>query len=699
MKTRLRMAAAAALAFFLAVGNGVAAASQDDPYAWLEDVSGKQALQYVETQNAATFKRLQANPAYQPLFQRLRTIYNSKDRIPEATVRNGWAYNFWRDDVHPRGVLRRATVEEYRKPAPQWETVLDLDALAKAENENWVWGGYDCLEPAYRRCLVSLSRGGADAQVVREFDVQAKRFVADGFVLPESKGGAVWKDADTVYVMTDFGAGSMTAAGYPRRVKEWKRATPLSAAKPVFEGQASDVGAFANVTHEDGYRREWIQRAVTYYTAEWRLKHKGEWVKLDVPADAQVSSWRDQLLISLRSDWTVGGQRWAQGALIAADLEAFLRGERRFTQLYAPGARKSLGDRAGTRRHLLIEELDNVQPRLYAWTHGEGGWKRRELALPGKGRIGLRAVDPWESDAYWLTVADPVTPTTLFVGDAGDGRPLEKVKSLPAFFDATGVAVTQHEAVSRDGTRVPYVQVSPRGYRADGKQPTLLYGYGGFEVPELPAGYSATFGAGWVDGGGVLVRAGIRGGGEFGPAWHQAALKTNRQRSFDDFIAIAEDLVRRGVTAPRHLGIMGGSNGGLLVGAVMTQRPDLFGAVVCQVPLLDMQRFHKLLAGASWVGEYGNPEQPEEGAYLMRYSPYHNLKPDTKYPPVLFETSTRDDRVHPGHARKMFAKMKEMGQPVWYYENTEGGHAGAANNDQQALMMALGFVFLQESLR
>jgi prolyl oligopeptidase len=588
--------------------------------------------------------------------------------------------------------------------------VIDLDALGAAEKENWVWHGADCLKPEYRRCLVSLSRGGADADVVREFDLEAKAFVKDGFSLPEAKSSTAWLDTDTLYVGTDFGPGSMTASGYPRLAKVWKRGTLLASAETVFEGRADDVAASAMSDHTKGFERDFIHRAITFYTNEMFLRRDGKLVKIEKPDSANASVHRDLLLIQLRDDWAVGGKTYPAGALLAADFEAFLKGERRLDVLFEPTERKSLAGFSPTLNHILVNELDNVRNRVYVATRKDGRWTREPLpgmpesgavgasaGLPEFGTVGASAVDEDESDDYFLTVTDYLTPTGLFLGTVGKGAP-ERLKQLPAFFDARGLEVSQHEAVSTDGTSIPYFQVSRKDLALDGQNPTLLYGYGGFEIPMVP-GYSGGVGAAWLEKGGVYVVANIRGGGEFGPKWHQAALKANRHKAYEDFIAVAEDLVRRKVTSTPHLGIEGGSNGGLLVGNMLTMRPDLFGAVVCQVPLLDMRRYHTLLAGASWMGEYGNPDDLKEWKFIRTFSPYHNLKSGVTYPPTLFMTSTRDDRVHPGHARKMAAKMRDAGQDVLYYENIEGGHGGAADNKQAAHMSALAYSFLWQKLR
>jgi prolyl oligopeptidase len=489
----------------------------------------------------------------------------------------------------------------------------------------------------------------------------------------------------------------MTSSGYPRIAKVWKRGTPLSAAETLYEGQPGDVAVAAYRDHTRGFERDFVNRAITFYSDELFVLRGGKLVKIEKPDSANANVHRDLLLLELRDDWTVGGRTYPAGALIAADFERFMAGERRFDVLFEPSERRSLSAYSPTLRYILVNELDNVKNRVYVLGRQDGRWTREPLpGMPEFGTVVATAVDDEESDDYFMTVTDYVTPTSLSLGTVGKGS-AEKLKQLPAFFDATGLSVSQHEAVSKDGTRVPYFQVSRRDLVLDGRNPTLLYGYGGFEISLLPS-YSAGVGAAWLERGGVYVVANIRGGGEFGPRWHQAALKANRNKAYEDFIAVGEELIRRKVTSTPHLGIQGGSNGGLLMGNMLTMRPDLWGAVVCQVPLLDMRRYHTLLAGASWMGEYGNPDDPGEWAFLSRYSPYHQLKAGVKYPPVLFTTSTRDDRVHPGHARKMMARMQEMGQDVLYYENIEGGHGGAANNQQAAHMSALAYTFLWQRL-
>ncbi len=696
------------------LGSGIAAgvaagATADDPYLWLENVDGEQALDWVRARNAVSQKELEAAPDFQAIHQRLLKILDSNARIPFVSKIGAHYYNFWRDAKQVRGIWRRTTLAEYRKAEPAWETVLDLDALAAAEKENWVWKGADCVHPTYDRCLLRLSRGGGDAVVVREFDVVTKAFVAEGFQLPEAKSDAVWADRDRLFVATDFGpvfgpelsTGSLTDSGYPRIVREWRRGTPLADAVPVFAGAKEDVASGAMVVDSGGHHHELIRRAVTFFSGESWLRVGGEFQRLNLPDDAEVGFWQDQLTVQLRTDWAIGGSVHPGGSLLVIGIADFLAGGREFASLYTPGPRKSLSGVAGLKTTLIVNELDKVRSRLYRLQPVDGRWTRTAIEAPAFGTLGVSAVDDDESDDYWLTVTDFLTPTSLYYARLGaslDQPGREQLKSLPGYFDAQGLEISQHEVKSKDGTLVPYFQVSKQGLKLDGSNPTLLYGYGGFEVSMQP-GYSAGLGASWLEKGGVYVLANIRGGGEFGPGWHQAALKANRQRAYDDFIAIAEDLARRKLTGPKHLGIQGGSNGGLLMGVMLTQRPDLFGAVVCQVPLLDMRRYNQLLAGASWMGEYGNPDLPEEWAWIARYSPYQNLKKDGKYPRVLFTTSTRDDRVHPGHARKMAARMAEQGHDFLYYENIEGGHGGAANNQQQAYMNALAYTFLWKQLR
>jgi prolyl oligopeptidase len=532
---------------------------------------------------------------------------------------------------------------------------------------------------------------------VREFDVPTQTFVTDGFTLPEAKSHVAWRGPDSLFVATDFGPESMTTSGYPRVVKQWARGTPLAAATVVFVGQTEDVSVGASHDPTLGFERDFVRRSVTFWTNELYLRRDDRLIKIDKPDDATAFVHREWLLIELRSDWAVDGRTYPAGALLATPLEAFLAGQQQFSLLFEPTERKSLAGVSPTRHHFLMNELDNVRNRIYVLTHDDGQWRREPLpGTPAYSSVSVTAIDPGETDEYFLTVSDYLTPMTLQYGVIGQG-PAAPLKSNPSFFNGEGLAVRQHETVSQDGTQIPYFEVARSALTLDGSNPTLLYGYGGFEVSMVP-GYQALLGAGWLERGGVYVVANIRGGGEFGPRWHQAALKANRHRAYEDFIAVAEDLVRRHVTSPCHLGAIGGSNGGLLVGNMLTRRPDLFGAIVCQVPLLDMQRYHKLLAGASWMAEYGNPDDPQEWTFIQTFSPYHNVQPNVTYPPTLLMTSTRDDRVHPGHARKMVARMQAQGHRVSYYENLEGGHGGAADNPQTAYMWSLTYTYLWDEL-
>ena len=675
-----------------------AAEEDEDPRLWLEEVTGERALAWVAEQNKRSEGELASSAEEQALEARLRGIMDSDERIPAVTKMGKYYYNYWKDGEHPHGIWRRTTLKQYMKSAPKWDVILDLDALAASEGKSWVWHGANCLKPDYNRCLISLSDGGSDADVVRELDLRTRSWVADGFTLPEAKSDVSWIDQDTIYVGTDFGPGTLTEAGYARTVRRWTRGTPLDQAPVAFEGQEGDVWAAA--WHDDtaGYPRDLAMRGLTFFTNETFLLKDGGWVKLDKPDDATITPWRQWALITLRSDWTVGGKTWPSGSLIVTELDRFLAGERDFQALYTPSARTSLDGVSPTRDHVLVTELDNVRSRVYALRYKGGVWTRAPLeGMPENGSVSVSAVDPDGSNDYFMWSTDYLTPSTLSMGTVGKGLP-RQLKSTPAYFNASGLEVSQHEAVSKDGTRVPYFQVARGALELNGKNPTLLNGYGGFEVSMTPY-YSGGIGAAWLEKGGVYVVANIRGGGEFGPAWHQAALKQNRNKAYEDFAAVAEDLARRGVTSREHLGAIGGSNGGLLMGNMITTYPQLFGAIVCQVPLLDMKRYSHLLAGASWVGEYGDPDDPAQWAWLKRYSPYQNLVAGTDYPRVLFTTSTRDDRVHPGHARKMAAAMEDLGADVLYYENTEGGHGGAANHSQAAHMWGISYTFLWNELQ
>ena len=693
-----RFAQACLLAGLIAAGAAHAQepAVADDPYQWLEDVTGDKPLDWVRAQNAKTDAALASTPEFKAMEAGIREVLDSDAKIPGVQKIGDWYYNFWKDRNHERGIWRRTTLEEYRKPNPAWETIIDLDALNKAEGENWVWHGADCLRPDYNRCLVALSRGGADADVTREFDVASKRWVEGGFFRPEAKGALGWIDRDTVYVYTDFGAGTMTESGYPRVVKRWKRGTPLESAQVVYEGKADDMYIAAYHDDTPGFERDFVSRTLAFYNDELYLVGKdGKLAKVDAPNSANKGVKRQWLTLELREPWTVGGKTYPAGSLLATDFDGFMAGKREFDVLFEPTDSTSLASYSWTKSHLVLNVLDDVKNRLSVLTPTAQGWKRGEfVGAPAFGTLGVSAVDDDESDAVWLTATDYLTPTTLSLVQLGQAP--EQLKAMPSFFDGSNDVIEQHFATSRDGTRVPYFLVRPKGLKADGSNPTLLYGYGGFEIALTP-GYSGGLGRSWLDRGGVYAVANIRGGGEYGPRWHQAALKANRHKAYEDFAAVAQDLIDRRITSPRHLGVQGGSNGGLLTGNMLTQYPELFGAVVVQVPLLDMKRYNKLLAGASWMAEYGNPDTAD-WEFIRTFSPYHLFDPGKSYPPVIFTTSTRDDRVHPGHARKMAAKMIEAGKDVTYYENIEGGHGGAANNAQAAHMAALAYSFLWQRL-
>lgn len=668
-----------------------------DAFQWLEDVTGDKPLDWVRAQNKVTRSKLDGDAGFNQLRSDLTVVLDSKDRIPTIRKIGNAVYNFWTDTEHPRGVWRKTSLADYRHAQPKWDVVLDIDALAKAENENWVFKNLNCREPQFDRCLISLSRGGADAVVLREFDLKTRQFVKEGFNLPESKMNADWIDKDHIFIATNFGENSMTDSGYARILKEWQRGTPITAAKTVFEGEKTDISVSGQTSIHNGIKRELVNRGVTFYTSEDYIRVDGKLSKLDIPARSGVSFFGKQIIVTPRETWSTGGKTFASGSVLAMDFDAFQKGSRDFVTLFTPSDSTSFTGLTATKNFLLVQSLDNVKSSLQEWKFAQGKWSARQVALPTFGAVSLSALDAAKSDDYLLSYSDYLTPSVYLMGHAGKDQ-REQLKSAPAFFNASGLETVQQFATSKDGTKIPYFVVRRKDVKYDGSNPTLLYGYGGFQISLTPS-YSPIVGKAWLEKGGVYVVANIRGGGEFGPRWHQSALKENRQRAYDDFAAVAQDLIASKITSQQHLGAIGGSNGGLLAGVALTQHPELFNAIVSNVPLLDMQRYNKLLAGASWVAEYGNPDIAEEWNFIQKYSPYQNVKADVVYPEVLFITSTRDDRVHPGHARKMAAKMIEQGHKnVWYYENIEGGHGGAANSAQRADMSAITYSFLWNKL-
>ena len=616
-------------------------------------------------------------------------MLDADDRIPMVRRRAGYLYNFWQDAAHPRGLWRRTTLAEYRRDRPDWQLLLDVDALAAAEGENWVWQGASLLRPGgYRLALVQLSRGGADACVVREFDVERRSFVPDGFVLPEAKSDVCWIDADQIYVGTDFGPGSLTTSGYPRVVKQWRRGTDLSQATVIYQGEPQDMAVQAFRDPTEGFERDFVVRTIDFWRSEWHLRADDGLVRLKLPEDAMLDVHREWLLIATRSPWTVNGSSYPAGALLAGRFDEVLAWLE-LTVLFEPDPHTALNYHAWTRDHLLLNLLHDVRSRLEVLTPADGQWPRAALpGVPPMAQTEIAATDSRDSNEYLLSSSGFTEPETLRRGVIGE--PAEVLKQAPSFFDAAGLSVRQFFATSADGTAVPYFVIGPE---RPGSGPVLLTGYGGFEVALTPS-YSGVIGRGWLARGGTYVVANMRGGGEYGPQWHTAALKGNRHRVYEDFVAVARDLTDRGIASRDRLGIDGGSNGGLLMGVMLTRYPQLFGAIVCEVPLLDMRRYSKLLAGASWMAEYGDPDIPAEWEYLRPFSPYHNVSAGQDYPPLLFMTSTRDDRVHPGHARKMVARLREAGYEVSYYENIEGGHGAAADNEQRAFKWALMLEFL-----
>ena len=661
-----------------------------DPHLWLEDITGDDALQWVEAHNAPTLADL-GGERFEQMRAEALEVLDTDSRIPYVRRRGEYLYNFWRDATNPRGLWRRTTLESYRTADPDWDVLLDVDALAAEDDENWVWAGADVIEPDLTLALIGLSRGGSDASVVREFDMRTRQFVADGFELPEAKTDVTWQDADTVIVGTDFGPGSLTESGYPRITKRWKRGEPLAEAVELFAGEVSDVSVGGGFDPTPGFERLLVSRAFDFFNSERYELRDGELIKIDVPTDAGTSIHREWLLIRPRTDWTVGSTTHPAGSLLAAKYDEFLSGTVDLTVVFEPDEHTSLESYTWTRDRLILVTLVDVSSRLELVTPGT--WQREPIrGVPPNTNTVIVDADEY-GDEIFLDSSGFDMPSRLLWGRVGEE--VVEVKSAPAFFDASDIEVAQHFVASADGTMIPYFVVGHRDSSGPGK--TLLGGYGGFENSSVP-GYGGVLGRLWLTRGGTYVLANIRGGGEYGPRWHTQAMREGRHLVDEDFAAVARDLVDRGITTVDQLGAQGGSNGGLLMGIMLTKYPELFGALVCSVPLLDMKRYHLLLAGASWVAEYGDPDNPDDWEFISKYSPYQHVSADRRYPPVLITTSTRDDRVHPGHARKMTAALEAVGQPVQYYENVEGGHAGAADNAQTAFRSALIYEFLHRQL-
>ncbi len=675
-------------------------AAEDDPNIWLEEVLGDEALDWVRARNDETFADIKADPRYEGFYEEALEVYTSQDRIVSGEPRDGFLYNFWQDEAHVRGIWRRSPLDAYLAGTPAWDVILDLDALGAEEDQNWVWDGADCLRGS-SRCLIAMSHGGSDANFVREFDMETRTFVEGGFYLDEAKQGAVWVNEDLVLVRTDWGEGTMSSSGYPLNVGLWSRGQPIDDVAPIFEGAETDTFAFAGSSETPEGSYNVIYRGVSFFEFEYFLvAEDGTLTQLPAPHLSDMSGFhKGQIIFGLNEEWTVettqGERTFASGSVVSYSVDDLLDDGTldAVHTLFVPEDRVAFQSAAPSGGALYLSLLDNVAGRVLRATF-DNGWTMEDVDLPGNGRVGISATDDME-DSVFYTYENFLIPDSLYYSQ--NGSTPNQVQSLPEWFDTEGLVARQEIAVSADGERIPYFIVHRADIEYDGSTPTILYGYGGFQISMRPS-YSGNVGRLWLANGGAYAVANIRGGGEFGPEWHQAALHGNRQRAFDDFIAIQEHLIETGVTSPEHLGIMGGSNGGLLVGASMTQRPDLTNAVVCQVPLLDMLRYHLLLAGASWIGEYGDPEIPEQREYIAEYSPYQNLDPDADYPRAFFYTSTRDDRVHPGHARKMVARMIQQGHDVQYFERIEGGHSGGANLAQSAERVALEYVYLTRQL-
>ncbi len=672
---------------------------------WLEDVEGAKPMAWVQAENAKTLPVLQGDARYQPLHDQALTILSATDRIPAPDFVGKAVFNFWQDREHVRGVWRRATLASYRTGKPVWETVIDVDALAKAEGANWIWKGADCRAPEYDRCLVELSNGGKDAVEIREFDLKTKAFVAGGFKLSESKQTVAWLDADTLILTRDWGPGTLTESGYGFVIKTLKRGQALTEAKEVFRGDPKDVSASPNVLRDgEGHQVVLLQRGVDFFhTRYWQLTDKGP-VELALPQKSNIQGLlHGWIILTIGEDWKYSGTNIKAGSLAAADPGLLVPPSKdeiyipnAVPVIFTPGPRQSIDQVVVTRSRVVAVVYDNVRGRIFSFAD-KGEWAWTQTALPAADNSSINIASASDiDDQVFYSVESFLVPTELNLADAATAKS-DVVARLPGKFNTAGLIVEQFQATSKDGTLVPYFVVHRKDIKYDGSNPSLLFAYGGFQLSKLPL-YDPLVGKLWLERGGVYIVANIRGGGEFGPAWHEAALKQNRQRAYDDFFAVAEDAIARKITSPRRLGAYGRSNGGLLMGVALTQRPDLWNAVVVESPLLDMLRFNHLSAGASWVGEYGDPDIPAEAAWISKYSPMQNLKAGVKYPLAYITTSTKDDRVHPSHARRFAARLADLGDSYLYFENTDGGHANGADPEANARRWAMHYAYLTRQL-
>ena len=666
-----------------------------DPYLWLEEVEGEKSLAWVEEQNEKTFTRYTQSNAFKKKYERIKKELNDDERIPSAYYQNGEMYNFWRDEKNVRGVWRKTSFKSYLKDEPIWEDILDIDQLANDEGINWLYKGADCLAPEYKRCLIRLSDGGTDAVTIREFDLEEKKFVKDGFNTYPSKQNASWINEDQILIGADFGEGTMNESGYPMQVKLWNRGESLEEAKIFFSGSYEKIFNFPFVSIRPDGKYYGIIEGPTFFSEVLHLFDGEKLVKINLPQMIDIHGFfNESLILSIEEDWEI----FKSGSLLEINVNSLLANsidESDVKIIFEPDGQRFISGVSIGKHQLMVSMLENVNGIITRFLKKDDRWDSKDIEGFQNSTMNIYGQDVW-SDNSFISVSNFLEPSSIY--HASDGADYKKIKSRKNSIDPEKYKVEQNFVSSADGTSIPYFLISRKDINLDGKNPTILYGYGGFQISKPPSYLGGSIAEYWLNSGGVYVVSNIRGGGEYGPAWHQSALKENRQRAYDDFIAIAIDLIEKGITSKDHLGIEGRSNGGLLVGATFTQRPDLFNAVICGVPLLDMYRYDKLLAGASWVDEYGDPDNPEEWEFIRKYSPYQNLKKGTEYPEVFFYTSTKDDRVHPGHARKMAKKMTDMGSPIVYYENTEGGHAGTSNIDQFSFLLALQLAYLEDKL-